>query len=176
MSRTTLFRSLTLLVCCVLLWPVGRADAQGVTTGAITGTVKDPQGQVVPGASVTVLHEPSGTNYEGFTQADGRYFIPAVRVGGPFKVTASLPGFSSEVKTGVTVSLGVSTDLDFTLYSQVARDDIMIALLEAFAQPYRGLRFQLDQSNDWYVADESCGPIHSVRTMTIPSACASSCR
>jgi predicted nucleotidyltransferase component of viral defense system len=51
----------------------------------------------------------------------------------------------------------ISTDLDFTLYSQVARDDIMIALLEAFAQPYRGLRFQLDQSNDWYVADESCG-------------------
>lgn len=51
----------------------------------------------------------------------------------------------------------VSTDLDFTLYSQVPRDDIMIALLEAFARPYRGLRFQLDQSNDWYVADESCG-------------------
>jgi len=51
----------------------------------------------------------------------------------------------------------LSTDLDFTLYSQVARDDIMLALLEAFAQPYRGLHFQLDQSNDWYVADESCG-------------------
>ena len=51
----------------------------------------------------------------------------------------------------------LSTDLDFTLYSQIARDDIMMALLEAFAQPYRGLRFQLDQSNDWYVADESCG-------------------
>jgi predicted nucleotidyltransferase component of viral defense system len=51
----------------------------------------------------------------------------------------------------------LSTDLDFTLYSQVPRDDIMLALLEAFAQPYRGLRFQLDQSNDWYVADESCG-------------------
>jgi hypothetical protein len=51
----------------------------------------------------------------------------------------------------------LSTDLDFTLYSQAPRDDIMIALLEAFAQPYRGLRFHLDQSNDWYVADESCG-------------------
>jgi hypothetical protein len=29
-----------------------------------------------------------------------------------------------------------------------SRDDIMIALLESFGQPYRGLRFQLDQSND----------------------------
>jgi len=70
----------------------------------------------------------------------------------------------------------LSTDLDITLYSQVPRDDIMIALLEAFAQPYRGLRFQLDQSNDWYVADENCGANPLVRTMTIPSACASSCR
>jgi predicted nucleotidyltransferase component of viral defense system len=51
----------------------------------------------------------------------------------------------------------LSTDLDFTLYSRIARDDITMALLESFGQPYRGLRFQLDQSNDWYLADESCG-------------------
>ncbi len=115
MSRTTLFRTLALLVCCLLLWPVGRADAQGVTTGNMTGTVKDPQGQVVPGASVTATHEPSGSNYEGFTREDGRYFIAGMRVGGPYKVSASLPGFTTEVKSGAAVSLGVSTDLDFTL-------------------------------------------------------------
>jgi len=28
MSRTTLLRSAALLICCVLLWPAGRADAQ----------------------------------------------------------------------------------------------------------------------------------------------------
>src|ERR1700741_4988455 len=43
----------------------------------------------------------------------------------------------------------LSTDLDFTLHSQIARDDIMMALLEVFAEPYQGLRFQLDQNNDW---------------------------
>jgi predicted nucleotidyltransferase component of viral defense system len=37
----------------------------------------------------------------------------------------------------------ISTDLDFTLYSSISRDDIMMALLEAFGQPYRGLRFQI---------------------------------
>ena len=51
----------------------------------------------------------------------------------------------------------LSTDLDFTLRSRIARDDLMMALLESFGQSYRGLRFQLDQSNDWYLADESCG-------------------
>ena len=60
MSRTTLLRSFALLICCVLLWPAGRADAQGVTTGAISGIVKDDQGAVIPGATVIAVHEPSG--------------------------------------------------------------------------------------------------------------------
>src|SRR3954463_8254671 len=115
MSRTTLFRSLALLVCCVLLWPAGRADAQGVTTGAISGVVKDAQGAVIPGATILAVHQPSGSTYEAVTQADGRFVIPGMRVGGPYKITAALPGFSSEVKSDVSVTLGVSTDLEFTL-------------------------------------------------------------
>ena len=115
MSRTTLFRSLALLVCCVLLWPVGRADAQGVTTGAITGVVKDDQGGVIPGATVLAVHQPSGTTYEAVTQADGRFVMPGMRVGGPYTVTASLTGFTSEAKNNIRVSLGVTQDLDFGL-------------------------------------------------------------
>ncbi|HEY2150464.1 MAG TPA: carboxypeptidase regulatory-like domain-containing protein [Vicinamibacterales bacterium] len=98
-----------------LLAPLGSAYAQGVTTGTITGIVKDPQGQIVPGATVTATHEPSGTTYEGFTRGDGRFVIPGMRVGGPYKVEASLTGFTPEAKSGITVSLGVATDLDFTL-------------------------------------------------------------
>ena len=82
MSRTTLLRTLALLICCVLLWPAGRADAQGVTTAAVTGMVKDAQGGVIPGATVVATHVPSGSNYEAVTQADGRFMIPGMRVGG----------------------------------------------------------------------------------------------
>ncbi|MBI3492183.1 MAG: TonB-dependent receptor [Acidobacteria bacterium] len=114
MSRT-IFRTITLLVFCALLWPVGRADAQGVTTAAVTGVVKDAQGAVIPGASVTAVHEPSGTNYEAVTQADGRFFIPGMRVGGPYTVSAALTGFRTEAKNNITLSLGVAQDLDFTL-------------------------------------------------------------
>ena len=115
MSRNTLFRSLALLVFCVLLWPAGRADAQGVTTGAIAGVVKDAQGAVIPGATVLAVHAPSGSTYEAVTQADGRFVMPGMRVGGPYTVTASLTGFTSEAKNNITVSLGVTQDLDFGL-------------------------------------------------------------
>jgi hypothetical protein len=108
-------RTVALLLFCAVLCSAARANAQGVTSGQMTGVVKDPQGQVVPGATVTALHVPSGSNYEAVTQSDGRFFIPGMRVGGPYKVTAALPGFSSEVKDEVTVSLGTATDLNFTL-------------------------------------------------------------
>ena len=81
-------------VCCVLLWPAARADAQGVTTGAISGVVKDAQGAVIPGATVLAVHVPSGTTYEAVTQGDGRFVMPGMRVGGPYTVTASLAGFT----------------------------------------------------------------------------------
>jgi hypothetical protein len=91
------------------------AAAQGVTTAAVTGVVRDAQGGVIPGATVTAVHQPSGTTYEGVSQADGRFFIPGMRVGGPYKVTATLSGFTTEVKDNVSLNLGVSQEVPFTL-------------------------------------------------------------
>jgi hypothetical protein len=95
---------------------VGQVFAQGgVTAAALQGTVKDAQGAVVPGASVVAVHEPSGTKYEATTQADGRFFIPGMRVGGPYTITASLSGFTTETLNNVALTLGVTADTDFTL-------------------------------------------------------------
>src|SRR6185503_12760 len=91
------------------------AAAQGVTTAAVTGVVKDDQGGVVPGATISAVHNPSGTTYEGVSQADGRFFIPGMRVGGPYKITTTLTGFTTEVKDNVSLQLGVSQEMPFTL-------------------------------------------------------------
>lgn len=115
MSRT-ISRTFTLLAFCALsLWPIGQAFAQGVTTAEITGIVTDAQGGVLPGASVTALHQPSGSSYESIAQGDGRYFIPGMRVGGPYTVTATLSGFRTEVKDNISLSLGVTQDIPFQL-------------------------------------------------------------
>src|SRR5690348_14739580 len=75
--------------------------AQGVTTASMAGVVKDAQGAVIPGASVTAVHQPSGTTYEAVTQGDGRFTIPGMRVGGPYTVTAALQGFTTEVRNNI---------------------------------------------------------------------------
>src|SRR4029077_11627034 len=64
---------------------------------------------------VLAVHQPSGSTYEAVTQADGRFVMPGIRVGGPYTVTASLPGFTSAAKNNVVVNLGVTQDLDFGL-------------------------------------------------------------
>ena len=110
-----LSRTLVLLVCSALVWPIGHAAAQGVTTASITGIVRDSQGGVVPGATVTAVHTPSGTSYETVTQGDGRFFIPGMRIGGPYKLTAALSGFTPETQDNVNLTLGVAQDVNFTL-------------------------------------------------------------
>ncbi len=90
MSRSIL-RTLALAMGCALLC-AGPAFAQGVTTAAMQGVVKDAQGQVIPGATITATHEPSGTVYEAVTQADGRFTIPGMRVGGPYNVERRADG------------------------------------------------------------------------------------
>ena len=78
------------------------ASAQGVTTASVTGVVKDAQGGVIPGATVEAVHDPSGTTYDAVTRADGRFIIQGMRVGGPYKVSAALSGFTTEVKNNLT--------------------------------------------------------------------------
>jgi hypothetical protein len=97
------------------LLAAGAAGAQGVTTAAITGTVTDSAGVRLDGARVIATHGPSGTTYTAVTRADGRFTIPGMRVGGPYKVSAALVGYRQEIQDGINLTLGVTADLRFQL-------------------------------------------------------------
>src|SRR5262249_26726589 len=124
MSRT-IFRTLTLLALCALISPVSRASAQATTSG-LTGIVKDPQEAVIPGVTVTAVHQPSSTTYEAVTQTDGRYFIPGMRVGGPYTVTATLTGFRTQIQNDITLNLGVVQDVSFKLELATISEDVIV--------------------------------------------------
>jgi hypothetical protein len=80
----------------------GRASAQNVTTGTLSGKVTDSSSAVLPGVDVVAVHEPTGTQYTAVTQGDGSFAILNAQVG-PYSVTAKLASFQEQTKTGITV-------------------------------------------------------------------------
>jgi hypothetical protein len=101
--------------------------AQGVTTGNIAGIVTDEAGVGMPGATILAVHEPSGTRYGTSTQVDGRFNIVGMRVGGPYTITVSFVGYEPQSLQGVQITLGGTSDVQFTLRDASALlDEVMI--------------------------------------------------
>ena len=87
------------------LAPVAAVYAQ-VTTSNVRGVVTDSAGQPVAGASVAIVHEPTGTVTTTTTGLSGQYSTQNLRVGGPFSFTVSGEGISTSRVENVFTSLG----------------------------------------------------------------------
>lgn len=88
---------------------------QGATTSSMIGLITDTNGDALPGATVLAVHQPSGTTYGTSTSTDGRFVIPGMRVGGPYKVTVSFVGFKSWEQDEIYVNLGSATNINKSL-------------------------------------------------------------
>ena len=109
-------RSLAIAGALALIGAVWTAEVSAqVTTGSMRGSVLDSAGTPIQGARVTATHTPSGTIYQSTTRADGGFIIPGMRVGGPYTVEATRIGFARQSRSGLSVGLGVSTDVVFRL-------------------------------------------------------------
>ena len=92
-------------VCILLCTAVLPASAQ-ITTGNITGTVKDAQGGVVPGATVTLIDEARGTKLApAFTNETGSFTFPNVTAA-TYTVEVTMSGFKTALSKGIPVSGG----------------------------------------------------------------------
>ncbi len=69
----------------------GTVSAQQVS-GSMTGTIKDAQGSLVPGAKVLVTDEQRGTIREVASGPDGYFFVASLQPGS-YTVTTEAPGF-----------------------------------------------------------------------------------
>src|SRR5262245_59157216 len=93
------------LALCLAGGLAAPASAQ-ITTGAVTGTVTDAQGGVIPGATVIIISETQGTKSSPVvTNTEGRYVIPNVTVD-TYTVQVTMVGFRTLSRQGVRVSGG----------------------------------------------------------------------
>jgi outer membrane receptor protein involved in Fe transport len=90
------------------------ANAQTATTGALSGSVMDQTGAVVPGATVVVTDTSTDSKLTVVTNAEGRYTVGLLKPG-LYKVTASAAGLQSEtLQTSVILGTTVPADIKVT--------------------------------------------------------------
>jgi len=111
MSHPLSFRKISVfLLVAVFLLPFLAAQ----TTGTISGTARDQSGAVLPGAEVTATHLDTGAVRMVVTDDQGRYAIPALPLG-DYEIETQMVGFQTEVRRGITLTVGRHAIVDFAL-------------------------------------------------------------
>ncbi len=111
MARASQFAFLMLAVAFLL---PAKALAQGETTSAIIGDVRDATGAVVPGATVTTTNRETGLKRIARTDDAGRFNFPQLKPGA-YSVRVEAPGFEARQNDNVVSGLGQKQTVDFTL-------------------------------------------------------------
>ena len=91
-----------------------------VTTSGMSGKIYGTDKVTLPGATVVVVHTPSGTLYSTLTDNDGFFRISNMKVGGPYKITITYIGYSTFTKDDIMLSLGQTLSLNQTLTVEAA--------------------------------------------------------
>ena len=80
---------------------------------ALNGRLTDPQGQLIPDATIRLSRRADSTSKETKTDAQGRFFF-AILDGGEYRLTAESPGFTALTRTIAVQSSGKQVeDLQF---------------------------------------------------------------
>ena len=105
---------LALFLTCLCLWTTSAAIAQ-VTTSAVSGVIRSDKGSVLAGATVQVSFPDAGINKILLTKSDGSFYLPNLRVGGPYIITVSYTGYSPKTESNIYLDLGQTASLEFKL-------------------------------------------------------------
>ena len=94
------------------------ANAQ-VTTATVSGIVNSISGEALAKAGVTVEFPDAGIRENLITKADGRFTVPNLRVGGPYKITVTHISHQSASYDNVFLELGPNNVFEFILEKKI---------------------------------------------------------
>jgi outer membrane receptor protein involved in Fe transport len=82
--------------------------------GTIVGTVKDGTGAVLPGVEITATNAGTAAERKVVSGETGEYSVPLLPPG-TYTVSAALPGFKTNIRSGITLLVDQTARIDFTL-------------------------------------------------------------
>ena len=112
-SLSRLQRFITTFVFALLIAPAASAQSQ-ITTGTISGTVKDTNDATVSGANLEIRHNATNDVRNATTNDEGRFTVLQLQPG-TYTVTVSRQGFQTQADTNVILMVGQTRELTFKL-------------------------------------------------------------
>jgi len=165
------------VVCLLaLVFSVSFAMAQSATTGAITGSVSDPSGAVISGATVSATNIATGQSRSATTDPNGAYTISLLPPGN-YSVKISASGFKTaevpSVTVNVTETVALNRSLEVGSQSQQVTVESTVETIQAQNATVGGLvsgetvtDLPLSTRNYTQVIDLSPGVVANVATAT----------
>jgi len=120
-----LFRRVALVGCLAVLHVTFVSAQSNVTTGKLQGTVVDPEGAPVAGATVEARRPDTGFVRRTVTDAYGRYTIDLVPPG-VYELRTDYSGLQTELKRGIAVTLGSSVQVDYQMRPATFSDELVV--------------------------------------------------
>jgi Carboxypeptidase regulatory-like domain len=118
----------------VLLSIAAAAWAQTSGSGTISGTLTDPNGAVIPNATVTILNVDTGIERSLASNGAGLYTAPFLQPG-HYQVTASKAGFSKIVRQDLTLQVGQTLTVDLSLSIQATSETVTVTGQASLVDP-----------------------------------------
>jgi hypothetical protein len=113
----------------LLVLSAAPAFAQGggaSSTGSISGEVKDAQGGVLPGVTVTATSPAQIGQLTAVTNETGIYRFPSVPPG-EYRLSYELAGFQSNVRDGIRITLGFNAQVNVTLNVATLQETVTVS-------------------------------------------------
>jgi len=108
------FKTSAIILLVTVLTLAVAAGAQTSATGALTGTVIDPSGAVVPGAKITIVHPATGAKREVTTDSAG-VFRASLLPPGTYNVQAAAEGFKTQGRSDIVLNVTETVTVAITL-------------------------------------------------------------
>jgi len=125
-------RSLKTAVALLLIVLAAAPASAQINTGEVSGVVRDSLGGVLPGATIVATHVASGVTVERVTDGEGRFFLPALRVG-TWSVEARLAGLAPQTRT-IVVEVGRTLTVEFALTVQGLTEQVEVQVTSPLLQ------------------------------------------
>lgn len=107
-----------------------------VTTSTVSGSVVDAGGNSLSSVQIVVINQSTGVQRGTVTASTGRFIVPGLRPGGPYRVEAQLIGYATASVDNLQLALGENRVVNFTMRQEA----VAVEGIEVTAERPTGLR------------------------------------